>query len=172
MRDRRDYLIAGLAAALVFAVGVVVGQGTTDGSLLPAASAQDAVNGGAIDPTPGGGVTINPTREMRPGFGGRGSAPTASDSNSNNRFVAVTSPIGSGESALFVLDSKSEQLAVYRFDRRKGLSFLAGRKIDFDLKISGYNDQSKYSRNEMMRQFEKDRARAAAEALKAGKKKK
>ena len=93
-------------------------------------------------------------------------AVTASDSDSNNRFVAVTTPIGSGESVLFLIDSKHDQLVCYRFDRRKGLMFLAGRKIDYDLRITGYEDQSKFTRDEMKRLYEKHAAKAASKSAK------
>jgi len=174
MRDRRDYWIAALAAALLFMLGVAVGNG---GSLLPSARAQD----GGFDPeqpagspanspgSPGGGISINPNPSIRPGFDSRTTAITASDSDSNNRFVAVTTPIGSGESALFLIDSKNDQLVVYRFDRRKGLMFLAGRKIDYDLRLRGYMDKSEFSRDEMKRLYEQHAARAAAKSAKAKK---
>lgn len=182
MKDRRDILIAVLAGALILMTGVWLGQsGLLGESILPAANAQDgfdpeapvvdqppASNGG----NPGIGININNTGNN--GLSGRGgrTASYASDSNSNNRFVAVTSPIGSGESVLFVLDAKTDQLAVYQYVRRKGLRFVAGRKVDYDLKISGYQDISEFSRNEMRRLYEKEKSRAAAEAVKAAKKKK
>ena len=165
MRDQRDYLIAALAAALLFFLGIAVGNG---GSLLPAVRAQDK----AFDPeqpinSPGGtGLAVNPNRSIRPGFEGGTSAVTASDSDSNNRFVAVTAPIGSGESVLFLIDSKNDQLVVYRYERRKGLVFLAGRKIDYDLKILGYEDHSKFSRDEMKRLHDDHAARKASKAAK------
>jgi hypothetical protein len=172
MRDRRDYLIAALAVGLVFCLGILVG-GMGD-SVLPAASAQD----GAFNPeqpqnvpngaaNTGGGITISPNPNIRPGTEGRTVAPTASDSNSNNRFVAVTCPVGSGESVLFVLDAKTEQLTAYRFLRNKGLQFVGGRKIDYDLRITGYKDESEYTRDEMKRLFDKQLARAEAKAVKS-----
>ncbi len=174
MRDRRDVLIAVLAATLVFWAGLTVGRGTF-GIGLPAAEAQDG--GGGTDPeTPVGGTGAPVTPQIptpqipgdpfRPGIQGRTTTVTASDSNSNNRFVAVTCPVGSGESVLFVLDAKNEQLATYRFARKKGLEFLGGRKIDYDLRISGWNDRSKYTRDEMKRLFDRQIAKAAAKALK------
>ena len=146
MRDRRDYVIAALAAALLFFLGIVVGNG---GSLLPAARAQDSKTFDPEQPAGAGGtgLSINPNRSIRPGFESGTSSVTASDSDSNNRFVAVTAPIGSGQSVLFLIDSKNDQLVVYRYERRKGLVFLAGRKIDYDLKILGYEDHSKFSRS-------------------------
>jgi len=166
MRDRRDILILGLAGALLFCLGLLIGHG---GGVLPPAAAQDA---GLTGPQGNGnqdgstGITINPKVDIRPGFEGRTVAPTASDSNSNNRFVAITTPVGSGESVLFVLDSESEQLLTYRFVRGKGLEFLAARKIDYDLRITEWNDQSRFTRDEMKNMFERQAARAAADALK------
>jgi len=179
MRDHRDYLIAALAAGLLFTGGMLVGRAAPD---LPAAQAQGGegfnpeqpVNQpGANNPSgqPPGGITINPAPSMRPGAEGRTVAQQASDSNSNNRFVAVTCPVGSGESVLFLIDAKNDQLAVYRYIRRKGLEFLAGRKIDIDMKIYGYKDRSEYTRDKMERMYVIERARAAARAAKTGKKK-
>jgi hypothetical protein len=171
MRDRRDYLIAAMAAALLFGLGLFLGQG---GSFLPAARAQGGdtgfdpeqplSNGGAANT--GGGLSINRTNSLRPGFESRTTAATASDSDSNNRFVAVTSPVGSGESVLFLIDSKNEQLVVYRYERRKGLVFLAGRRIDYDLRITGYEDKSKFTRDEMKRLYEQHAAKAASKSVK------
>lgn len=166
MRDRRDYVILGLAGALLFCLGLLVGHGT---GVLPEASAQDP----GLSAPPGnpnqdgrGGVQVDPTVDIRPGFEGRTMAPTASDSNSNNRFVAITTPVGSGESVLFVLDAKNEQLLTYRFARGKGLEFLAARKIDYDLRITEWNDQSRFTRDEMKIEFERQAARAVADAIK------
>lgn len=202
MRDRRDYVIAALAAALLFCLGVFVGGGD---SLLPSAAAQgggapaEGNNGSAnsggdtsttnkppktFDPTGAIGVPGSPSNPSTSNGGGlnlgggqtrtstRISDAIYSDSNSNNRFIAVTAPIGSGESVLFLFDSKREQLAIYRYIRRKGMEFLAARRIDYDLRVTGYEDISKYSRDQMKRIYEKSLARAAAEAAKAAKKKK
>ncbi|MEE8107373.1 MAG: hypothetical protein V3T86_17700 [Planctomycetota bacterium] len=164
MRDSRDYIIAALGAALVFCLGLVLGgQGVDafDVDVLPAASAQDggtiANPGGDSSVPPGAGK--EPTVNYRPGLDGRAVPPTASDSNSNNRFVAVTSPVGSGESILFLIDSEHDQLLAYRFLRRKGLQFVAARKIDYDLKISSYKDLSEFTRDDMKRLWNKQRSK-------------
>lgn len=179
MRDNRDYVIAALAAALLFCVGLMVGQGI---SVLPRADAQEeGSSGGGVGPEdtystggpatgqPPAGVTVGGNQGIRPGFESRTSAPTASDSNSNNRFVAITAPIGSGESVLFVLDAESEHLCAYRFQRGKGLEFMAGRKIDYDLKINEWNDISRFSREQMRREYARQMAKATAEAVKTQK---
>ena len=105
------------------------------------------------------GADKEPTVNYRPGLDGRAVPPTASDSNSNNRFVAVTSPVGSGESILFLIDSDHDQLLAYRFLRRKGLQFVAARKIDYDLKISSYKDLSEFTRDDMKRLWNKQRSK-------------
>jgi len=169
MRDRRDFVIAALAAALIFTAGLLLGGA---GSVLPQAEAQDngaANSGGSVPPgTASPGITIgnDPLAALR--NRNTTAAPTASDSMSNNRFVAVTTPIGSGESALFILDAKTEQLAVYRFLRNKGLAFMAARKIDFDLKLNGYEDHSEYSREKLRLEYEKQIAKSTAKKVKSG----
>jgi hypothetical protein len=167
MHDRRDYLIAALAAMLLFGAGLLVGRAGDD--VLPAAQAQDAPSGGLIPQQPGApatGVTIgqDPLAPLRSRT--TTSSPTASDSNSNNRFVAVTSPIGSGESVLFLVDSEKEQIAIYKFNRNKGLVFLAARKIDYDLMIDGYQDMSEFTRSELKQEYQKQLARSAADSAK------
>ena len=165
MRDRRDVVIAAMAAALLFTAGLLVGRtGDVD---LPAARGQDAPSGGLTPVNPkSGGITIgqDPLAPLKSRVTTTG--PTASDSNSNNRFVAVTTPIGSGESVLFLIDSKTEQIALYKFDRNKGLKFLAARKIDYDLKIHGYQDMSEFSRSDLKQAYRKQIAQEAAQASK------
>lgn len=171
MRDRRDFVIAALAAALIFTAGLLVGG---SGSVLPEAAAQDGnsasgtANSGNGPGGNGPGITIgnDPLAVLRNRI--TTTAPTASDSNSNNRFVAVTTPIGSGESALFLIDAETEQLAVYRFLRNKGLAFMAARKIDYDLKINGYEDHSEFSRDKLRKEYEKQIAKSAAKQAKNG----
>jgi len=175
MRDQRDYVIAALAAALLFCLGLFVGQQV---EILPEAAAQDSGNGGGangthnpeapinINPLGGpGGITIQPsTPSTRPGLEGRTSASRSSDSDSNNRFVAVTCPTNSGESVLFLVDAETEQLAVYRYKWGQGLEYLSGRKIEYDLKVTGYRDSSELTYDEMRELFHKQAARMAARA--------
>ena len=80
MHDRRDYVIAGLAAGLLFCLGILVGQ--LGGDVLPNAAAQDGgfdptqpqnPSGNPVDP---GGIVITPNPSIRPGTAGRTVAPT------------------------------------------------------------------------------------------------
>jgi hypothetical protein len=152
MRDARDYAIAALGAALVFCLGLLAGSGS---DVLPEVGAQDT-------PT----VPISPLQRNIGPRAGVSVPRIASDSNSNNRFVAVSAPIATGDSILYVLDSKAEQLLIYRYLLGKGVQVVAARKIDYDLKMSGYKDFSEYSRDELKALFEKQRARSLAKAMK------
>jgi hypothetical protein len=167
MRDGRDYVIAALAAALLFCVGILVGRSV---SVLAPAHAQEQGGFQPEQPLDAAGPGVPPVPSVDPidryGTGSRGGSETASDSDSNNRFVAVTCPIGSGESVLYVLDAKSEQVVVYRYVRRKGLEFLAARKIDYDLRVKGYKDVSEFARDDLRTEYHKQIARDAATAVK------
>jgi hypothetical protein len=77
---------------------------------------------------------------------------------SNNGFIAVTGSYGVGTSVLYVLDTVHRQLAVY--EARGGTQgsrrlFLVGaRRIDLDLQIESYNDESEYSYRDLQKRFE------------------
>lgn len=173
MRDSRDYLIAALAAMLLFCVGLLLGQ---EVRLLPDASAQGTNTGtpGGVKAPPEAPVVppLQPTGRTevpstRPGLEGRTSASRPTDSNSNNRFVAVTCPTVTGESVLFLVDAVQEQLAVYRYQAGQGLEYLASRKIEYDLKVSGYKDVSEYSYDRMREMYQQEVSRQAAKAAAA-----
>jgi hypothetical protein len=169
MRDGRDYVIAALAAMLLFCVGLLLGQ---EMSLLPEAAAQGTGTPGGVKPE----VPVNqpqqpgplpPPIDPRPGLEGRTSANRPTDSDSNNRFVAVTCPTVTGESVLFLVDSTQEQIAVYRFQAGQGLEYLASRKIEYDLKVSGYKDVSEFSYDRMRELYQQEVSRQAAKAAAA-----
>lgn len=166
MSDRRDLAIVLLTGGLLFCLGLLLGQGA---SVLPEAGAQDPVK---ID-TPVGPVNIPSdafTGSTGPRIGDRLDSRTianqASDSDSNNRFVAVTIPIGSGDSVLALVDTRSERLLMYRYMRNKGLQLVAARQFDFDLRLSGYQDRSEYTRDELRKEYEKSLAKIAAKSAK------
>lgn len=170
MRDARDYLIAALAAMLLFCVGLLLGQ---EVRLLPDAAAQGTgTPGGArpehpANPPPAQPGPVPPTQSPRPGLESRSSASRPTDSDSNNRFVAVTCPTVTGESVLFLVDSTQEQIAVYRFQAGQGLEYLASRKIEYDLKVSGYKDVSEFSYDRMRELYQQEVSRQAAKSATA-----
>ena len=176
MRDTRDYLIAGLFAALLFCVGLLLGQ---EMRVLPEAAAQGVPGGTGVPATPPGpeipvngpqqpatgGVTIQPGGPVnRARAESRTSASRPSDSDSNNRFVAVTCPTVTGESVLFLIDSVQEQIAVYRYQAGQGLEYLSSRKIEYDLRVSGYHDMSEYTYDQMRELYQQETGRQAAKA--------
>jgi hypothetical protein len=76
-----------------------------------------------------------------------------------NGFLAVTGSYGVGTSVLYVIDTESRQLAVY--EARGGsqgsrrLTLVGARRIDLDLQLEGYNDESEYSYEQLRRRFER-----------------
>ncbi|MEM7308707.1 MAG: hypothetical protein AAF682_18640 [Planctomycetota bacterium] len=79
--------------------------------------------------------------------------------DSNGSMIAVTGLDITGSSILYLVDTENRQLAVYQANggssSTMGLKFVAGRNIDLDLQVRGYNDQSEYSYSELLEQFEK-----------------
>ncbi|MEQ8763183.1 MAG: hypothetical protein RL885_04600 [Planctomycetota bacterium] len=65
--------------------------------------------------------------------------------DANRDLIAVTGQYGQGTSVLYVVDTKRRQLAVYeaKGGTQSKLSFVAARRIDLDLQLVGYNDESK-----------------------------
>jgi hypothetical protein len=57
-------------------------------------------------------------------------------------MIAVTGSYGSGASALYLFDTKTRHLAVYRLDNGRALSLVAARNCTYDFMLDTYNDQS------------------------------
>jgi len=171
MRDTRDYLIAGLFAALLFCVGLLVGQ---EMQVLPEAAAQGVPGGTGAPANPQTATPLPPPQQPGPiaeppgaaraRAEGRTSASRPTDSDSNNRFVAVTCPTITGESVLFLIDSVHEQIAIYRYVAGQGLEYLSSRKIEYDLRVSGYHDMSEYTYDQMRDLYQQEVGRQAAKA--------
>jgi len=72
-------------------------------------------------------------------------------------FIAVTGSYGVGTSVLYLFDTNSRQLAVY--EARGGspgtrrVVLVGARRIDLDLQLEGYNDESEFSYRELAHQF-------------------
>lgn len=92
---------------------------------------------------------------------GRGDRPLLADAtaNGNGRMVAVTGPYQNGVSLLYVVDTVSRQLAVYEArggSRSSGrIVLVAARRIDLDLTLEGYHDDSEYSYFDLASTFRK-----------------
>ena len=90
---------------------------------------------------------------------------TGGASSSSNGFIAVTGSYGVGTSVLYVIDTHKQQLAVY--EARGGsksmrrLVLVGARRIDLDLEIEGYNDESEYDYAALRKRVEAAERRAA-----------
>jgi len=103
---------------------------------------------------PGPGPTVNPSDG---GFTPRGRVnPGGGTSDSNNRSIALSASVGSGESVVYYFDTVAQRLCVYQYlpGNRGGLRLLAARLIDFDLKLEAYRDLSEKSPREMRDAYE------------------
>lgn len=70
----------------------------------------------------------------RAAFGG------STDGNSD--LIAVTGSYGSNASVLYVIDTKSRQMAVYKSMNGNNVELVGARKIEHDLKLMSYRDGS------------------------------
>ncbi len=74
-----------------------------------------------------------------------------------NGFLAVTGSYGVGTSVLYLIDTNSKQLAVYEArggtESMRRLTLVGARRIDLDLMIEGYNDESEFSYDSLRKRF-------------------
>ncbi len=81
------------------------------------------------------------------------------NSASANGFVAVTGSYGVGTSVLYVLDTNGRQLAVYEArggsSEQRRIVLVGARRIDLDLQIENYNDESEFDYARLQKLFEK-----------------
>ena len=80
-----------------------------------------------------------------------------SAATSANGILAVTGSYGVGTSVLYVIDTERQQMAVY--EARGGakstrrLVLVGARRIDLDLQLEGYNDESEFEYQELKAMF-------------------
>ncbi len=82
--------------------------------------------------------------------------------SSANGFIAVTGSYGVGTSVLYLIDTVKRQLSVYEArggtQSMRRLVWVGARRIDRDLEVLGYRDESEYTfkdLNDMFRDREK-----------------
>jgi hypothetical protein len=81
--------------------------------------------------------------------GGGGGGGTVS---SNQRMIAATGSVGSGMSVLWLVDTEKNRLLVYGTNSLgKALELRAARRIDYDLKLDEYHDESQYRWEDLAR---------------------
>jgi hypothetical protein len=80
-------------------------------------------------------------------------------SASADGFLAVTGSYGVGTSVLYLVDTRSRQLAVYEARggsaAQRRIVLVGARRIDLDLQLHGYNDRSEYEYQDLQKLFEK-----------------
>ena len=139
---------------VAFAMGQLSGAGGGD---LHAAGVEPQGRGTRPPPVPTPSTTALPTEPTAAEpliYGG-----DSGQSASANGFIAVTGSYGVGTSVLYVIDTVSRQLAVY--EARGGspggrrLLLVGARRIDLDLQLEGYNDESEFSYRDLSRRFER-----------------
>jgi hypothetical protein len=73
-------------------------------------------------------------QQARSGSGGGG--------DSARDLIAVSANYSTGAAALYVLDARTQHMAVYRVENGRALELIAARDISYDLKLESYGDQS------------------------------
>ncbi|MEO0479739.1 MAG: hypothetical protein AAF196_09685 [Planctomycetota bacterium] len=125
------------------------------GSQDPGSGTQGPPAGGDSDPAAQTGTSGTITAPNIPVFypEGGGSSGAAGD------LIAVTGSYGIGTQVLYVIDAKTRQLAVY--ESRGGsksarrVALVGARKIDLDLQLEGYNDDSEFDYEALRQRFER-----------------
>ena len=103
---------------------------------------------------PGAGPSVNPSSG---GFTPRGRVnPGLGTSDSNNRSIALSASVGSGESVVYYFDTVAQRLCVYQYEsgNRGGLRLLAARLIGYDLRLEAYRDLSEKTPREMREAYD------------------
>lgn len=142
---------------------LVLAAGTTYrlGQLNPASAQTVSAQGrGPTAPVP---KVVKKPAEPTPLVFGEGGG----TSSSNNGFIAVTGSYGVGTSVLYLIDTETKQLSVYEArggtQSMRRLVWVGARRIDRDLEVLGYRDESEYSFKDLDAMF-KHRQTAAEEA--------
>lgn len=66
----------------------------------------------------------------------------AGSTDNNGELIAVTGDYGNGTSVLYVIDTRTRNLAVYRSMNGNNIELVAARRILHDLKLVTYQDKS------------------------------
>ena len=121
------------------------------GQLDPAAAETAAAQGrGPTVPAPR--APKKPRAEAPLVFGQDGGS-----SSSANGFLAVTGSYGVGTSVLYLIDTNTRQISVYEArggtQSMRRLVWVGARRIDRDLEVLGYRDESEYSFSDLEKLF-------------------
>lgn len=151
----KQHLLGALAATVLLAGAYMVGRFDS----RPASDLQAQGRSPVVPPKP---RSDKPTRPPEPlVFGGDNGGAAVS----NNGFMAVTGSYGIGTSVLYLFDTNNKQLLVYEArggtQSMRRLILVGARRIDLDLQLIDYNDESEYTRNDLVRMFRSGRVKKA-----------
>ena len=80
-------------------------------------------------------------------------------------YIVRTAASSTGTALLFVLNTESKVMNVYEAEggsrATRGLAFIASRKIERDSFVTGYNDRSEYSYQDLVKRIQLEEARAS-----------
>lgn len=81
------------------------------------------------------------------------------NADSNNTMIAVTGMDLTGQSILYLVDTRNYQLSVYQASggssSTQGIKFVGARNIGLDFQLDGFNDKSEHTYKELKREFER-----------------
>jgi hypothetical protein len=170
--DRRSTVLGALAGAAI-AAGLLslpspfrsaAADGTTTPIPFPLPPANPPAPGpGSVDPV----SPTTPGRTINPDAGSRERAtpnPGGGTSGANNHAIALSGSIGSGESVVYYFDTDHQRLLVYQYKPgdRGGISLVAARHIDYDLKLEDYRDRSEKTHDQLKSMYDASVAAAGA----------
>ena len=79
---------------------------------------------------------------------------------SSNGFIAVTGSYGVGTSVLYLIDTVHKQISVYEArggtQSMRRLVWVGARRIDRDLEVLGYRDESEYTHRDLEGMFRRN----------------
>lgn len=76
--------------------------------------------------------------------------------DSNQRMIAVTGVDVTGASVLYLVDTQNMRLAVYQANSsgsNQGVRLIGARRIELDMELNGFHDNSEYSYSELRDKF-------------------
>lgn len=153
--DKRSLLIGFLAGGWMATLGLGLMPSLGSSRLIGSAHAEEPPGMGPNGPNnPQLPAPVNPLEAKTDPRGV--SNPGSASVDSNNRAIALSCSMGSGQSAVWYFDTVRERVLVYQMEpgSRGGLKLLAARHIDFDLKLEAYNDVSDKLRQELKEDYE------------------
>ncbi len=154
--DRRSLVIGFLAGGWLatLAVGFLPSFSKSARAEDPPPAAGMAPPLDPVDPT-------SPGRTINPSSGGgfqRGiPSPGGGTAAWNNRAIALSGSVGSGESVVYYFDTEQQRVLVYQFKAgdRGGIKLMAARHMDYDLRLEEYRDLSENSRDALKAAYDK-----------------